>query len=86
MFLMCSVLSYFYFTSFAETGWKECCLPSALFLFTERLVIVLYGFEHNAHHGVNIMRRSCVFHVFNSQFSGDRRTYLFLIKTYALYF
>ena len=66
MFLVCSVLSNLYLATFAKTGWKESRLPSAQFFFTERLVIVLHGFEHYANHRVNIVGRSCIFHVFNS--------------------
>lgn len=71
MFLVCAVLSNLYLATFTETRRKESRLPSAQFLFTERLVIVLYGFEHYTHHRVNIVRRSCEFYVLYSQFSGD---------------
>ena len=71
MFLVCTVLSNLYMATFAKTSRKKSRLPCTEFLFTERLVIVLHGFEHNTNHRVNIMRRSCIFHVFNSQFSSD---------------
>ena len=55
MFLVCAVLSNLYLTTFAKTSWEESRLPSAEFLFTKRLIIVLHGFEHYAHHRVYIV-------------------------------
>ena len=53
MFLVSTVLTYFYLASFAITRRKESGLPGAQLFFAKRLIIILYSFQHNTYNRIN---------------------------------
>ena len=85
MLLVCTVLAYFYLAAFAIACWKESGLPGAQLFFAKRLIIILYSFQHNTHNRINIVRRCSIFHVLNPKFSGNGRTNLINVQSYAFY-